>query len=198
MENNPDDWYWVVTGDTDRVFSSGAAGWVSSSAPAYLAWLDKMRASPDPMTRHLLGAGRLPTRAASYADLFEALVRRAPAVARAVASDFIGSGYLTPSQTSRWLLSNGVTATCADNHALNGVYRCDEDDLKKMRHIIMAPTPYPVVGWRDITGNVHRFPPDKFHNFADGVTWMVASVHAASAAADVGHPVTWPTMHVDL
>jgi hypothetical protein len=39
MQYNPQDWYWVVGGDTAQVYSSAAEDFVPTDNAAYLAWI---------------------------------------------------------------------------------------------------------------------------------------------------------------
>ena len=57
----PSDWYWLVGG---QIYSSRAASYVASDAPAYLAWLAR---------------GRRPTSIASKAALWAVLAEHYPA-----------------------------------------------------------------------------------------------------------------------
>lgn len=196
MQHDWSDWYWIVGGDTDRAFSSAAAGFVPATAPGYTAWLDRVRADPDPMTAHLLAAGRIPTRAPGYPELFEALRRRVPAVARAVARDFIANGRLAPGQVARWLLADGVTVACEEDPLLDGTYPCDAAAIARIAYL--RPPAHPIVGWKDTAGAVHRFPSELWERFALGVTRAVRDVYSCEAAADAGLQVAWPTMRVDL
>lgn len=61
---NPANWYWLVGGDQSRVWSSAAAAYVPADDATYEAWL---------------GAGNLPTRIASEAELQEVLAAQYPA-----------------------------------------------------------------------------------------------------------------------
>lgn len=60
-----DNWYWIVGGDTTRVFSSAAAAYVPVNDATYAAWLKD--------TDHL------PTAIASEAELWDVLARSYPA-----------------------------------------------------------------------------------------------------------------------
>jgi hypothetical protein len=55
---DPFNWYWMVGGDANRVYSSAAADYVSVTAPAYVAWASD---------------GTLPTQIATEANLGDVL-----------------------------------------------------------------------------------------------------------------------------
>lgn len=55
---NPKDWYWVVAGDTSKVFSSKIGDFVQASDPTYQAWV---------------ASGGVPTNIVSAAELGEVL-----------------------------------------------------------------------------------------------------------------------------
>jgi hypothetical protein len=57
----PSDWYWLVSG---QVYSSKAASYVASDAPAYLAWME---------------SGGRPTKIASAVELWAVLAAAHPA-----------------------------------------------------------------------------------------------------------------------
>lgn len=57
-EYNPRDWYWIVSGDETRVYSSKAGDYVAPDSATYVAWKS---------------AGGAPTRIANSDDLAEVL-----------------------------------------------------------------------------------------------------------------------------
>lgn len=63
MIYDPQDWYWIIAGDQDKVWSSAAAGYVDIDDAAYAAWLE---------------AGGGPTPIGSLAELAEVLAAQYP------------------------------------------------------------------------------------------------------------------------
>lgn len=61
----PDNWYWIVGGSADQVYSSARAGYVPVNDPAYVAWLAEEET-------------RQPTKIAVEADLFDVLRKQYP------------------------------------------------------------------------------------------------------------------------
>lgn len=183
-------WYWKISGITDQVFSSSSAAMVSNTDATYLAWL---AAGNSPS---IIGANAGLSTAAAFAELYDVLAAQVPSVAAAVATAWLGAGYLIPPQALALVFARGVVITSTGTPAVNGTYGIDPVNQAKIAFVssyITLHSAFPnsqsTLTHLDLAGAPHVFPTTTlFQAFATAVADFVTAVDEAYIASS-----SWPS-----
>ena len=169
---DPAKWYWIVTGDTTRVWSSAAAAYVPTSDAGYIEWLAE---------------GNVPTRIASEAELREVFAQQYPA------------GW--PPNPVQVAFAGPLAVTCTSIPALNDNYAIDQQTQAQITGIAAAisaglglPGGQSTFNWPDAEGNAHPWPEAQFTAFAKGVLNYLYGVAQFAA----GHQPSLPPLSLTI
>ena len=169
---DPAKWYWIVAGDTTRVWSSATAAYVPTSDAGYIEWLAE---------------GNVPTRIASEAELQEVFAQQYPA------------GW--PPNPVQMAFAGPLAVACTSIPALNGNYAIDQQTQAQITGIAAAisaglglPGGGTTFNWPDVDGNAHPWAQTQFIGFAKAVLNYLYDIAQFAA----GHTSSLPSMNVTI
>jgi hypothetical protein len=160
----PEDWYWTVGADTERVYSSAQAAYVPATDAAYRAWA--------------AGDTRTPTRIPNEEELHDVLT----GVGVSPNAD-LG----TAAQKARAALAGGtVILTCAAAPSLNGTYSVGPEaqaDIVGLQAAVAAGVTGDAIPYPDASGVEHVFTPAQFTAFATAAFRYVLALKRCARGA---------------
>jgi hypothetical protein len=173
---NPAAWYWIVAGDSSKVWSSAAAAYVATSDATYVAWL---------------ASGGLATKIDTEASLQQVLAAAYP------------PGWPGGDLASR--IAAGCQIVSTATAALSGTYPLDLEHLFYITSISASlaegaglPQDAATVAIPDLAGAPHLFNATDFVNLAKALRDYFASLKATSHALAAGVAMNWPAQPVTI
>jgi len=150
MFYNVRDWYWIVGGDTSRVWSSASVAYVPANDAGYAAWLEE---------------GNVATRIASEEELAEVFANQYPAGWPPTPQERIGA-----------LIGAGVEVHSTGTPAINALYAIDESAQQNISGVAAGiasrnrlPGGGATFNYGDFNGVNHAFTSAQFLNFASAI-----------------------------